>query len=58
MGYRDSADSYVEAFRRALECYDRMVVIAIGQGYTQDQAAELVKVWALLAVASSIDGLN
>ena len=58
MGYRECADTYVEAFRRALGFYDRMVFIAMEHGYTQDQAVELVKVWALLTVASSIDGLN
>ena len=54
--YRRNAP--VEAFRTSLEIYGQMIGAAVEQGYTEEQAVDLLKVWALLAVANSIDEIG
>ena len=58
MGYWRNLNAPMEAFKTSLEIYGQMVGAAMEQGYSKDQAIDLVKVWALLTVANSVDDIN
>lgn len=39
-----------EAFRKGIRYYRELMDIAMEEGYTEDQAMELLKVWALTGI--------
>ncbi len=47
-----------EHFRRAIRHYKNLIVVAIKEGYTEEQAIELLKVWALTGIEDNIGSLN
>lgn len=42
-----------DAFRRAIRYYKELMDIAKEEGYTEGQAMELLKVWALVGIESN-----
>lgn len=44
-----------EAFSFSLTTYNELIKEAMESGYTKDQAIELLKVWALLAIAAHME---
>ncbi|WP_257419825.1 hypothetical protein [Enterocloster bolteae] len=43
-----------EAFRNAIRYYGELIDIAVEEGYTEEQAMELLKVWALVGIESNV----
>lgn len=58
MAQWQNLDEPIETFKTSLGIYGQMVAAAMEQGYTKAQALELVKVWALMTVADSIDDIG
>ena len=58
MAYWRNLNEPIEAFKRSLGVYDQLISAAMEDGYTQEQAIELLKVWGLLSVANSVDDIN
>lgn len=58
MTYWKNTNAPVEAFNKALETYEKMILKAIEHGYTRDQAIGLLQVWAMLSIAGSVDDIG
>lgn len=58
MAYGYMRPDPVEQFKNALGHYNKLILAAIEQGYTEDQAIELLKVYALFCIDSGVSGLS
>ncbi|WP_154471359.1 hypothetical protein [Clostridium porci] len=47
-----------EAFRNAIRFYGELIDIAVDEGYTEEQAMELLKVWALVGIESNVGQIS
>lgn len=54
MGYGYMRPDPKEAFRNAIRYYGELIDIAVEEGYTEEQAMELLKVWALVGIESNV----
>lgn len=43
-----------EAFRNVIRYYRELIDIAVDEGYTEEQAIELLKVWMLEGIESNV----
>lgn len=43
-----------EAFRNVIRYYRELIDIAVDEGYTEEQAIELLKVWMLAGIESNV----
>lgn len=58
MAYGYMRPDPVEAFRNALGHYEKLIAVAMEEGYTEDQAIELLKVYGLFSIDSDVSRMN
>lgn len=47
-----------EAFRNTIRYYRELIDIAVREGYTEEQAIELLKVWMLAGIESNVEQIG
>ena len=54
MAYGYQRPDPVQAFRNAVGHYKKLIAVAVEEGFTEDQAIELLKVYGLFSIESSM----
>ena len=54
MAYGYMRTDPAQAFRNAVEHYKKLIAVAVEEGFTEDQAIELLKVYGLFRIESSM----